>query len=530
MYASPEECMEIISTKSHMPFLLCEYSHAMGNSSGNLKEYWELIYADNNFQGGFVWDWVDQGIQQPVPEEYLATASAETFFAYGGWWENRRGIQNDGNFCMNGLVAADRTPRPGLNTVKYFYRNIHVEQLAEENKLYRIINWHDFTNLKEYAYGRWELLEDGIPVLEGTLDDLDIDARQQMDVKLDLDQYPLNDHSEYTVVFTFFTKASTQYADKDHELAWDQFTLRKKPESAFQKGTSKKEISAMEKYRSVFISGENFTMVIDRIDGQIKEYYFKGQKIIESGPVPDFWRVPTDNDRGAVRGGNRNDPNLKIWENAGSWMSTDYKLTKLENAVRVHITGNLPMVDADYSMEYIVYGNGAVDITCVYNPGEKELPMLPRFGNLMVLSAGYENIRWFGHGPNPTYADRLVEKTGIFSSTVDKEWVDYSKPQENGYKTNTRWFSITNNDGLGLKVSGPQPLGIGLTHFSKQDMQQAEYSFQLTKHAGVFMNVDMGQMGVGGTTSWMNRAYPRKDYRIPNKAYSYTYRIEPVEE
>jgi beta-galactosidase len=530
MYSTPEECKKIISEHDEMPFLLCEYSHAMGNSSGNLREYWDLIYAENNFQGGFVWDWADQGFKQPVPEQYLATSSMDYFFAYGGWWEDSKGISNDRNFCMNGLVAADRKPHPALNTIKYFYRNIHVEPIDLEESRYRIVNWFDFTNLSDFTYGRWELLEDGYPVKKGVLNNLDIPARDRKEINLDIDPSVLNSHSEYTLLFSFYLKNATSFAGKDHEIAWDQFTLRKKPEGSFPEIDTDKKIYQHTKGRLLYLSGDNFSLVIDKIDGQIKKYYYKDQLIIQSGPKPDFWRVPTDNDFGAVLSGNRKHPNLKIWENAGNFISKICNVIQEEHSLSVEFHGKLPMVQADCNIKYTIYGNGIVDITCDYFPGNKDLPMMPRFGTLMTISAGFENIEWFGYGPNPTYIDRMVEKTGIFKSTVDREWIDYSKPQENGYKTGTRWFSITNENGKGLRISGPQHLGIGVTHYCKQDMQQSEYSFRLVRHPETYLNVDMKQMGVGGTTSWLMDAYPRKDYRIPNEAHTYSFRIEPVDE
>lgn len=529
MYATPEECMEIINERSEMPFLLCEYAHSMGNSTGNLKEYWDLIYQDNNFQGGFIWDWVDQGIRQPVPEQYLATASKDYFFAYGGWWENSKGIQNDRNFCMNGLVAADRTPHPGLNAVKYFYRNIHVEAIDQGKGRYRIANWHDFTNLKDHSYGRWMILEDGTPVKSGMIQNLDIPAHKSMEIELDYDNITINSSREYTLLFSFYLKAPTSFADQGHEIAWDQFILQEKPATAFPSITCNKSIYQENNGRLLYLSGEDFALVIDKIDGQIKKYYYKDQLIIANGPGPDFWRVPTDNDFGAVLSGNRDHPNLKIWQNAGNWISEQCEVRNLENGIEIIVHGTLPMVRANYSMKYHVYGNGVVDIACAYQPGTKELPMMPRFGTEMTIGPGFDQIEWYGYGPNPTYSDRKSEKIGIYTSTVDKEWVDYSKPQENGYKTGTRWFRITDAEGTGLRISGPEPLGIGVAHYTKQDMQNSDYSFQLVRHPESFLNVDMKQMGVGGTTSWLMQAYPRKPYRINNDNYNFSYRIEPVD-
>lgn len=530
MYSTPEECLEITKDHSDMPFLLVEYAHAMGNSSGNMKEYWDLVYADNNFQGGFVWDWVDQGIRQKVPQSYSSSSSKDYFYAYGGWWEDSRGIRNDRNFCMNGLLASDRKPHPGLNVVKYFYRNIHVEALDPEKRLFRIVNWHDFTNIKDLASGEWNLLENGFPVKKGRIKDLDIPPRESGEFYLDLEGYNLKDDSEYTVVFSFKLLANTAYGEKGHEIAWDQFQLQEITQYSLAKVETDKKIHTENNGRLLYLSGDNFSMLIDKIDGQVKKYYFKDHLIIESGPKPDFWRAPTDNDFGAVLSGNRKYPNLKIWESAGNLISNECRIEEFENSIEIFIDGSLPMIQAEYTMKYIVYGNGVVDISCEYLPGSEDLPMMPRFGTEMIICPGFENIEWSGYGPDPTYSDRNVEKRGIYSSTVDREWVDYSKPQENGYKTDTRWFKITDARGTGILISGAQPLGVGVSHYSKKDIQNSDYSFQLVRHPETFLNIDLKQMGVGGTTSWLMQAYPRKEYQVPNQEYSYSYRIEPIED
>ncbi len=190
--------------------------------------------------------------------------------------------------------------------------------------------------------------------------------------------------------------------------------------------------------------------------------------------------------------------------------------------------GKLPLIHADYVQTYTVYGNGEVDVNIQYTAGDKELPMVPRMGTELVIEPGYDRLKWYGPGKYPTYADRNVEKVGIYTSSVSNEWVDYSKPQENGYKIDTRWFSLTNHQGRGLLVTGAPAIGFGVSHYRKQDIQQSDYSFELTKHPEIYLNIDYRQMGIGGTTSWLMNAFPRKDYRLINMDYTYTYRISPI--
>jgi beta-galactosidase len=203
----------------------------MGNSNGNLSEYWDHIYAEKHHMGAYVWDFVDQGLRQPVPEKYHDRIGKgpvkETFFAYGGWWENAKGIHNKGNFCMNGLVASDRTPHPGLFAIKYIYRNIHTTAVDLTKGTLSIRNWFDFTNLQDVAQGHWQVLKDGETIAEGTITPLDIPAHETRPVTLQLPQIPAEDPAEYLLNVSYSAKEGlSDLVPEGHELAWEQFTLR----------------------------------------------------------------------------------------------------------------------------------------------------------------------------------------------------------------------------------------------------------------------------------------------------------------
>lgn len=528
MYDTPEECAKVIREKSDMPFILCEYTHAMGNSNGNLKEYWDLVYADNNFQGGFVWDWMDQGLKQPVPQAYQSTAANDHFYAYGGWWENARAIHHDGNFCMNGLLASDWTPHPGLNTIKYFYRNIHVEAVSLEQYRFKITNWYDFSYANKMLSGHWSLLENGEVILKGDLESLDIPARGSRIVELDLKDFKTKKDKEYFITFSFQLKKDTFFAEKGYELAWDQFQLPVSSSEATVNVVSDSAPQWREDGRDVFVWGDGFSILFDKLTGRMEKYYLDEALIIKRGPQPDFWRVPTDNDRGAVKSGKRKLPQLGIWKEANEWLTDDFTIETVGQTIVITANGKLPLVAAEYTQTYTVYGNGEVDVDCQYKAGDRQLPMVPRQGTELVISPSYDQVKWYGPGKYPTYQDRNVEKVGIYSSSVEDSWVEYSKPQENGYKTDTRWFSLTNSTGTGLRITGESVIGFGVSHYSKDDIQKSDYSFELTRRPEIFLNVDHKQMGIGGTTSWLMDAFPRKDYRLKNEDYSFKYRISPI--
>ncbi|TLX71255.1 DUF4981 domain-containing protein [Labilibacter sediminis] len=527
MYASPEVCAQIIKDYPEMPFILCEYTHAMGNSNGNLKEYWDQIYADNNFQGGFVWDWMDQGIQQPVPANYQSESNDDSIYVYGGWFENPTGVYHDGTFCMNGLLAADWTPHPGLNTLKYFHRNAHVEAVNLDELRFKITNWYDFSNLNQWVYGEWVLQEDGIPVLTQPIEDLNIDARDSKEIQLSLDNYALKEDKEYFITFNFYLNKDTYFAKKGHELAWDQFNLQSASiKSADQ--TEDTKPSYRVSGREVYVWGEGFSIFFDKLTGRIEKYYVDNDLVLEQGPQPDFWRAPTDNDLGAVKSGKRKLPQLGIWKNAGTWITSDFVIEESNNTIVLTAKGALPIVEAEYTQTYTVYANGEVDVECNYTAGDKALPMVPRMGTNLIVGAGYDQLSWYGPGKYPTYKDRNVEKVGVYTSTVENEWIEYARPQENGYKVDTRWLTLTNTEGKGLKFKADSLIGFGVSHYRKADIEKSDYSYQLTKYPQVFLNVDYGQMGIGGTTSWLKQAFPRADYRLTNSDYSFKYTIAPI--
>lgn len=525
MYATPEISEEAVTKYPDMPYLLCEYSHAMGNSSGNLKEYWDLIYKYPNFQGAFVWDWMDQGIQLDVPEEYRKASDKEHFFAYGGWWEDSRALYTARDFCMNGLVAADFTPHPGLYAVKYYHQNIWVKAINLENGEFKIENWYDFSDLEDKVVGVWSILENGKEIYKETIEDLSIKARSSKKIKLNIPQ--LKDGNEYYISFSFITKNNETFVSKGHEVAYEQFRL---PESVYAKHVAPKETSKpliQKRGRYTIISSDDFSMCVDKLLGEISWYYYKGRRILERGPLPDFWRAPTQNDRGATKLGERYSNRIHAWKNAGKWRVNACEIKEEGNNVTVSIDADLPFVSGKYKLNYVVYGNGELKVTANYIPQGETKDLMPRFGNELILSAGLENMQWYGPGPNPSYQDRNVEKVAIYNSTVDAEWVEYSRPQENGYKSNVRWFTFEDKDGYGIRVNGDPLISFGASHFSKDQIESADYSFKLVEQPEVFLNIDLKQMGVGGTTSWGGKAYPREKYRMHNKSMSYSYIIRP---
>lgn len=537
MYPSPQRVVELAAKRPGMPLILCEYTHAMGNSNGGLKEYWDIFYSGTNAQGAFVWDWVDQGLRVPVPPEYRKNTPSSTFLAYGGWWEDKTQIRNDNNFNNNGLVSADRKPHPGLWAIKYVYRNLHATPVDLAAGRIRVKNWFDFTNAQDVAEGLWEVRADGALVASGKLPALDLAPHAEKEFTLPLPKITPQPGVEYWLNLSFALKAGTSWAAKGHEIAWDQFALPvSAPPRALDTAAAPK-LDIRERDGVVTLAGPSFSLRFSKREGVITSYRYKGVALLERGPRPDFWRAPTDNDTGAwksVRGRAEQNPalNIRVWRDAGpSWEVEDVQVERMsDRAARILVKSRLPAVGAAYSMVYSVSGGGDVIVEAAYQPGGRDLAMMPRAGAELVVAPGLENLTWYGRGPVETYVDRQFERVGVYKSTVDKEWVDYSRPQENGNKTDVRWVALTNAQGVGLLAVGAPVLGFSARHFDKDEMEKAGYTFQMQRRPEIFLNLDWKQMGAGGIDSWSPNAYPLSAYRISgSQPHSFTYRLTPVE-
>jgi len=550
MYPSPARMEELARKRPDVPLLLCEYTHAMGNSNGGLKEYWDLFYSGGNMQGAFVWDWVNQGIRQPVPAAYRDTAGRDTFFAYGGWWEDRTGQHNDENFCQNGLVSADRVPYPGLAALKYVYRYLHgvptgLPSLAGAATSsgaaglspvrISVRSWFDFVNARDVATGAWSVTANGRSVASGGLPELDIAPGQQREFTIPLPAITPEPGTEYFLNLSFTTKEETPWAPKGHEMAWEQWKLPIQSPPAPQPPSPR--ALGMETWgRLTYFTGTDFALVFDRLLGEIQSYSLRGTRVLERGPRLDFWRAMTDNDLGAWKSvGNaaRKAPesDITVWRHAGpSWSVKDVQVKRLDaGRAQVTVSGAVPAAGATCTLTYTIRGDGEVAVEADYQPGSAPTAMMPRFGLELVVSPGFEKIEWLGRGPLETYSDRQFERIGLYSSTVREQWVEYSRPQENGNKTDVRWVKLTNGAGLGLMAVGEPTLSVAASHVTKDDLEGADYSFKLPRRPEIYLNLDMAQMGVGGIDSWSRNAYPLPAYRIdPAGPHKYRFTLKPV--
>ncbi len=505
--------------KREKPLILCEYAHAMGNSVGNLKEYWDLIEKYDQLQGGFIWDWIDEGLQKTAE-------NGEKYFAYGGDY-GPPGVPSQGNFCINGLISPDRKPNPHLWEVKKVYQYIKAKEIDLAKGKIEITNWHDFTNLNEYN-AVWAIKGDDNIITGGTLS-LDIEPHSKKEITILIPEIEPVPGIEYFLNLEFKTKKSTGLLSEGHVVAWEQFKLpfyAPKVDVNVNR-VAKTTFSRDENFARVV--GDNFEISIDRKTGLLVSYKYEGTELIKSGPEPNFWRAPTDNDYG-----NEMITRQGIWRKAGK-NRTVSSLNMRQNSDRdvvVDIIYDIPADNSKWFTTYEIYGGGEILIKNRFVPGAVDLPDLPRLGMTMTVPEEFENIEWYGRGPHESYEDR---KTGasvdVYMGKVMDQYFPYIRPQENGNKTDVRYVGLTNNEGVGLLAVGMPLLNVSAHYYTIDDFDEGEtkhnrHTVDLKKRDFITLNLDYRQMGLGGDTSW--GAVVHKKYTIPPKEYEYSFWLSPI--
>ncbi len=516
MYSSLETLEQYAQKPQTRPFIMCEYAHAMGNSTGNLQDYWDVIERYPLLQGGCIWDWVDQGLRR-------FDSQGRQFWAYGGDFGD---YPTDGNFCCNGLVSPDRQPHPGLYEVKKVYQNIKVRPVDLAKGKVEITNANFFIPL-DYVTARWEVLEDGKTVQSGELPALKLAPRTsgQYTVPFKAPAKPAG--HEYCLNLRFLRREAAPLVPAGFEVAAEQLSL---PLGGAERGVpypgegpAGGSLVTRRSADSLIVSGPDFRVVFDTTSGLISAWKIGFQNLLLGGPAPDFWRAYTDNDKG-----NEMPVRLGLWRKANEILQLRSFEAVQENdsCMTVRSVLYLPAVQADYRLEYRLGASGQIEVKVRFTPS-RELVELPRFGMRMVIPGDFENIEWYGRGPQENYQDRCSGAfLGVYSGTVAGQFAQYVRPQENGYKTDVRWLKLSNGKGGGLIVEGLPAVCFEASHFTAQDLERADHPSDLRPRQEIYLNVDYKQMGVGGDDSWGARPHPQ--YCLPCQAYEYSYRLRPA--
>jgi beta-galactosidase len=506
------------------PVILIEYEHAMGNSLGNFKEYWDSFEKYPSLQGGFIWDWVDQTFA-------MKTHDGTPYWGYGGDLEPNATVSSL-SFAANGLVFADRTPYPYLWEVKNVQQNIGFSSTDIESGALTVTNKHYFVSLQGYSLS-WQLMADGKAVAQGQ--GLSLNAQPQQNQQLQLDYgIQLQSGIEYFLDVQVTSDKTHGVIPKDHVIAWSQLALpnisvnvEKQPEI---------RLSISDKKQAYHFKGRKFSLSIDKTTGLISSMKYFGNELLKASSRPDFWRAPTDNDLPIKGYGDKIGP----WQKAGKDTTlVSIKLTKESKyQAKVEVEHYINSIESRYFSTYHVFGNGEVKVDIYfYAAPHKKQADIPRLGTLFELDRQYSQISWYGRGPHENYVDRNTSAhVGQYQSNVTKLYVPYVRPQENGYRTDVRHVSFYNQDGKGITFQGAPLIGFGAQYYDTADYHATAaqvktknlHPHELPKKQRIYINIDYMQRGVGGTNTW--GAKPLSDYIIPYLDYQYSYSFMPFEQ
>ena len=522
---------------SPMPLIQCEYNHTMGNSGGNLSDYWDLIRKYPILQGGFDWDFVDQALHRNIvkpmsilPYKMNNEELRKIEYCYGG--DYNKYDPSDNNFNCNGIIGPDRQMNPHAYEVAYQYQNIWAKMVNAETGEVSVHNENFFRDLSNYALA-WSLEEDGVETQNGTIADLDVPAQQTKNFTIPYDKSKIKG-KEVFLNIDFRLKEAEPLLTAGQVMAYAQLPVVTKQACSgdcskmLAQGHGKKKMKlAAKKNNVVAVTTPNLTFKIDRSTGLISEYAYNGKSLLGEGGTlkPNFWRAPTDNDMGAGL-----QKKFKAWKNPQmNLKNIDVKKDKKTNSVTILTSFDMPEVQGQMDITYVVFANtGAVKVTEDFKATEgAKVSDMFRFGMLMQMPYTMEKSNYYGRGPIENYSDRKdCMRIGVYTDDADNQYFPYIRPQESGTKSDIRWWKQTDATGLGLQVKSCAPFYASALHFDTEELDDGDekeqrHSFDLKKSKFTNLFLDAAHMGVGGENSW--GAWPLEKYRVHygNKTFNF---------
>ena len=523
---------------SPMPLIQCEYNHTMGNSGGNLSDYWDLIRKYPILQGGFDWDFVDQALHRNIvkpmsilPYKMNNEELRKIEYCYGG--DYNKYDPSDNNFNCNGIIGPDRQMNPHAYEVAYQYQNIWAKMVNAETGEVSVHNENFFRDLSNYALA-WSLEEDGVETQNGTIADLDVPAQQTKNFTIPYDKSKIKG-KEVFLNIDFRLKEAEPLLTAGQVMAYAQLPVVTKQACSgdcskmLAQGHGKKKMKlAAKKDNVVAVTTPNLTFKIDRSTGLISEYAYNGKSLLGEGGTlkPNFWRAPTDNDMGAGL-----QKKFQAWKNPQmNLKNIDVKKDKKTNSVTILTSFDMPEVQGQMDITYLVFANtGAVKVTEDFKATEgAKVSDMFRFGMLMQMPYTMEKSNYYGRGPIENYSDRKdCMRIGVYSDDADNQYFPYIRPQESGTKSDIRWWKQTDATGMGLQVKSCTPFYASAIHFDTEELDDGDdkeqrHSFDLKKSKFTNLFLDSAHMGVGGENSW--GAWPLEKYRVHygNKTFTFT--------
>ena len=522
---------------SPMPLIQCEYNHTMGNSGGNLSDYWDLVRKYPIFQGGFDWDFVDQALHRKIvkpmsilPYKMNNEELRKIEYTYGG--DYNKYDPSDNNFNCNGIIGPDRQLNPHAYEVAYQYQNIWAKMVSAEAGQVSVYNENFFRDLSNYALA-WSLEEDGVETQNGTIADLDVPAQQSRTYTIPYDRSKITG-KEVFLNIDFRLKNAEPLMTAGQVVAYAQLPVVTKQacegdcSKMLAEGHGKKKMKlAAKKDNVIAVTTPNLTFKLDRTTGLISEYAYNGKSMLGEGGTlkPNFWRAPTDNDMGAGL-----QKKFKVWKNPQmNLKNIDVKKDKKANTVTIVTSFDMPEVQGQMDITYLVFANtGAVKVTEDFKATEgAKVSDMFRFGMLLQMPYTMEKSNYYGRGPIENYSDRKdCMRIGVYTDDADNQYFPYIRPQESGTKSDIRWWKQTDATGLGLQVKSCTPFYASALHFDTEELDDGDekeqrHSFDLKKSKYTNLFLDAAHMGVGGENSW--GAWPLEKYRVHygNKTFNF---------
>ncbi|NQX43407.1 DUF4981 domain-containing protein [Pedobacter steynii] len=520
MYKSITVMENYVKTWRKRPLIQCEYAHMMGNSGGNLKDDWDLIYKHEQLQGGFIWDFSDQTFSKKDDK-------GNNIWAYGRDM-GTVGLTSDTSFCADGLVAADRSWHPQAYELQKVYQNVNFEAIDLQRYVFNLRNRFDFSNLEDYTI-KWNIKGGGTVVASGTMESLSLAPQSVKEINLKIPAFELKGGLEYLIVFEVFSKKATELLPAGFKVATEQFLLPLKAKEVLStKHTA--ELKTKETAEIVHFYTDALNIGFNKKTGLLESYMIAGKELIKAALVPHFWRAATDNDIG-----NSMQIRSKIWQTAFDYA----KLSSIENKQvsketrTLKTVHELPKLKLSITTVYTIKGDGSINVNYQLKAGDVALPEIPRIGMRVILNPEFDQVSWFGRGPFDNYADRdYAAHIDLYRMPADALFHPYPRAQESGYRTGVRWMTLANQQGIGLSATGAPEISTGVLHFDMKhldfdkDAKVNVHGGSMTNEPLIWWNIDAKQTGVGGDNSWGAEAHPQ--YRLPYRDYTYSFTLRPV--
>ena len=532
-YPSPANFKEVGKSKTDRPYIPSEYAHSMGNSTGNFQDYWDIIEQYDNLQGGFIWDWVDQSI-------WKTNEKGEKYYAYGGdYGEN---MPSDNSFLNNGIVFPDRTPQPALYEVKKAHEFINFKNKGintyEELRVL-VENLYDFTNLNQFHF-TVQIKAEGQVLKEIHLKNISIETQTGKLIRIPLEGINFKSNTEYFVEISAKTNQQWGILPENFEVAHEQIPLASKFKKEPTKNNLKSNLTVEDSQESFQVFNDHLNLIFNKKEGRIVSYKFNKKELIEDrkGLKPNFWRAVTDNDFGS-----KMDKKNIEWKTASLGSEViNFEYKELDNgAINFEVTYNLPGVQTTFISNYTMFGDAVLKIENTLNESNYKGD-IPRIGMRMQLPKEYENLSYFGRGPWENYQDRNTAAfVDVYTSKVKDQYVPYIRPQENGYKTDSRWLAFSNKEQQGLLIAtgNKNLLSFSALHMENEDFDTTEgidyensnvskHTIDIKEKNLVQVNIDLGQRGVAGDDSWRSKPQEKYQYKGTDK-HTYSFYLIPFE-